>query len=365
MIAPRAWLRVAPATLAVVLTVVALFTVPQSPIAGLAHDTADTLPTSLTDREFWALTERISEPDGFFRSNSGSTDNLLSNENMVSTVAGALAERVKPAGVYIGVGPEQNFTYIAAIRPRMAFITDIRRGNLHLHLLYKALFEMSADRADFVGRLFSRKRPAGLTVRSSASDMMNAYLQSDAVSEAGYQANLKAVTDHLTKTRAIPIGADDLTGIDYVYRNFYKYGPAINYTSSINGRSGSAGSYAMIVSAIDLSTRTERTFLASEENFGVVKALENRNLIVPIVGDFAGAKALRGVGAYLKERSAVVTAFYVSNVEMYLERNGVWSAFCANVAALPLDPASTFIRPSSGSSRAFGAMAAETASCSR
>ena len=40
------------------------------------------------------------------------------------------------------------------------------------------------------------------------------------------------------------------------------------------------------------------------------------------------------------------------------ERNGVWPAFCANVAALPIDLASTFIRPSSGQSRAFGGMAA-------
>ena len=132
------------------------------PIAGL---TRDTLPASLTDREFWELTEQLSEPDGYFRSNSGSPDNLLSNESQVSTVAGALAQRVKPAGVYLGVGPEQNFTYIAAMRPRIAFITDIRRGNLHLHLMYKALFEISANRVDFVARLFSRKRPAGFPPR--------------------------------------------------------------------------------------------------------------------------------------------------------------------------------------------------------
>ena len=61
----------------------------------------------------------------------------------------------------MGVGPEQNFTYIAVTRPAIAFIVDIRRGNLDLHLMYKALFELSADRADFVSRLFSRKRPAG------------------------------------------------------------------------------------------------------------------------------------------------------------------------------------------------------------
>ena len=57
-----------------------------------------------------------------------------------------------------------------------------------------------------------------------------------------------------------------------------------------------------------------------------------------------------------------MTAFYVSNVESYLQRNGRWQAFCANVAALPLDDASIFIRPS-GRARAFSPMAAETAGC--
>ena len=131
-------------------------------LAPTARLGSDTLPASLTDREFWALTEQMSEPDGYFRSNSGSPDNLLSNEGNVSSVAAALATRVKSSGVYLGVGPEQNFTYIAAIRPRMAIITDIRRGNLHLHLMYKALFELSANRAEFVASLFSRKPAPGV-----------------------------------------------------------------------------------------------------------------------------------------------------------------------------------------------------------
>jgi len=122
---------------------VALLCLPWS----LAGQSREPLPDSLSDQEFWSLTEKLSEPDGYFRSTSGSPDNLLSNENTISTVAAQLAARFKPGGVYLGVGPEQNFTYIAAIKPRIAFITDIRRGNLHLHLIYKALFEMSANRA--------------------------------------------------------------------------------------------------------------------------------------------------------------------------------------------------------------------------
>lgn len=136
-----------------------------------------------------------------------------------------------------------------------------------------------------------------------------------------------------------------------------------NSGSPDNGRSGSAINYASLMSATDAATGAERGYLAIEENFAFVKTLQNKNLIVPIVGDFAGPKALRAVGAFLKDRGATVTAFYVSNVEMYLQRNGVWAAFCANVAAMPLDAASTFIRPGAGRSSTFGAMAAEIAGC--
>jgi len=42
-------------------------------------------------------------------------------------------------------------------------------------LMYKALFELSPDRADFVGRLFSRVRPAGLNTKTSPAKLFNAY----------------------------------------------------------------------------------------------------------------------------------------------------------------------------------------------
>ena len=61
-----------------------------------------------------------------------------------------LVQKARQNRVYVGVGPEQNFTYIVALKPKMAFIVDVRRGNFDFHLIYKALFELSADRADFV-----------------------------------------------------------------------------------------------------------------------------------------------------------------------------------------------------------------------
>src|SRR5207244_12547085 len=118
---------------------------------------AEKLPTQLTDEEFWMLSSESSEPDGTFRS-----DNLLSNESYFQFGIPKLNEIATPARVYMGVGPEQNFTYIAAMKPKMAFILDIRRGNMDLQLMYKALFELSKDRVEFVSRLFSKKRPERL-----------------------------------------------------------------------------------------------------------------------------------------------------------------------------------------------------------
>lgn len=330
----------------------------REPLVGRAPDT---LPAALSDQDFWSLTERISEPDGFFRSNSGSTDNLLSNERTLSEVAASLVTRVESSGVYLGVGPEQNFTYIAATRPRIAFIIDIRRGNLCLHLMYKALFEISDTRADFVARLFNRSRPAGLTAASSATGMMNAFMRVAPNNEAAFRANLKAITDHLTKDRGLPLGADDLAGIEQVYANFRRFGPGINYTSTI-GQSGGAISYAALMGSRD-TAGMERGYLASEDNFAWIKAMQSRNLVVPIVGDFAGPKALREVGSFVRERGALVTMFYVSNVENYLRTNGVWQKFCSNVATMPIDRSSVFIRPNDGRSAVFGPMVAETTGC--
>src|SRR5437867_10808453 len=114
------------------------------------------LPNQLTDEAFWTLVTEFSEPGGYFRS-----DNFVSNETTFQYVIKDL-KKTKPGGVYLGVGPDQNFTYIVALQPRMAIIFDIRRQNMLQHLMYKALIEMSSDRADFLSRLFSRKRPAGI-----------------------------------------------------------------------------------------------------------------------------------------------------------------------------------------------------------
>jgi hypothetical protein len=301
------------------------------------------LPEKLTDQEFWQLSADLSEPNGQFQS-----DNLLSNEMVFPRIVPDLISRTKPGGVYLGVGPEQNFTYIAAMKPRMVFITDIRRGNLELQLMYKALFEMSADRAEFVSRLFTKPRPAGLTAESTARDLMNAYWDVPTSDDATYNANLQAIFNYLTKTHTLPLSADDKDGLAAVYKAFYWYGPSMNYSASValgSTPNNRGVTYADLMSQTD-TAGVGLSYLASEEKFRFLKDLERRNMLVPVVGNFSGPKALRAVGAYLKDKGATVSAFYLSNVEMYLRRAGTWSDFCANVATMPLDDDSVFIRPS-------------------
>src|SRR5205085_4401711 len=82
----------------------------------------------------------------------------------------------------------------------------------------------------------------------------------------------------------------------------------------------------------------------SEANFSTLKMYEANNLIVPVVGDFAGGKALKGIGDYLRRHGLVVGTFYTSNVEDYLFRTEAWKGFFRNLASLPLDDQSIVVR---------------------
>ncbi|HTR79376.1 MAG TPA: hypothetical protein VMH39_14765, partial [Gemmatimonadaceae bacterium] len=321
----RTQVLVAPAVIA---TVAALWASPTRAGAQAAP-----FPAALSDKDFWSLTEMASEPNGEFQS-----DNFLSNERGYQVVIPQLIATAKPGRVYLGVGPEQNYPYILALKPALAVIFDIRRGNLHEQLLYKALFEMSSDRADFLSRLFSRKRPDGLTTTSSVDALMTAY-DGVAPSEELYQANLKAVLAWLTQKHGFALHTDDAAGIDYVYKTaFFNGGPQLTYNmAGRNGRGGGGGRGGMggtyeSIQELDDGTGQNRGFLGTEANWLAMKDFETRNLLVPVVGDFGGPKAIRAVGQYLKDHGLVVSAFYLSNVEQYLNQSGTEDRFLCNVA---------------------------------
>jgi hypothetical protein len=331
-----------------VLLAACVLSLPQLPLRG-----AENLPARLSDEAFWQIVTEFSEPSGNFIS-----ENFVSNERGYQHLIPKLQAVVQPGGVYLGVGPEQNYQYIAALKPAMAFIVDIRRQNLIQHLMYKAAFELSADRADFLSRIFSRRRPDGLSAQSTVEQLFEGYRLAMRDPELA-EMNRQAIKDHLTNRHGFSLSEADEVTIAHVVTVFALYGPSLTYNSNMEGLSIGGGNnvqYSEIMSLRD-AEGGNRSFLASEETYGYIKDMHERNLIVPIVGDFGGPKALRAVGQYLKDHQATVGMFYLSNVEQYLFQlranavNGGAANFYGNVATLPLDASSTFVR--SGNNQNF------------
>ncbi len=352
-----------------------------SPLHAQATRATAALPTRLTDAEFWRLVTDISEPGGYF----AMADNFVSNERDIGRIAGMIREKGPSGGVYMGVGPEQNLTYIAAVRPKMVFIVDIRRQAVMHHLLYKAIFELSKDRADFISLLFAKPRPSTLDASGTILQIWEAFALVP-MDTAIASKHLARFREHLTRTHGFSLTAEELAALDHVYNSFVNYGPEITTGGPARGsRAGRAGVGVVVpgsgvvdtaaltriraaaqaalygpgvapgsmggtVNFVGLTSVTDTTghynsFLGSEESFQFLKDLHTRNLFVPNSGNFGGPKAIRAVGEYVKEHGAIVTAFYVSNVESYLFQDGIAGNFYGNVAALPVDEKSVFIRP--------------------
>jgi hypothetical protein len=226
----------------------------------------------------------------------------------------------------------------------MAFVLDIRRQNMLEHLLYKSLMELCADRAEFLSRLFSRYRPESLGDHPGAAALVAAYQESEP-SAAFFDGNLKLVLEHLERTKGFALSNEDKAGVRRVYQAFFDSGPDLTYTF-LGGYGGFMGmpTYGELMTEDD-GHNTNWNFLAAEDNYKRVQHLQKNNLIVPIVGDFAGPKAIRSIAQYLKTHNAVLTVFYTSNVEQYLFQDDEnWRRFYANVGTLPADSSSVFIR---------------------
>src|SRR5262252_5720141 len=161
--------------------------------SATASKGADSIPSEISDQAYWKMISGLSEPDGQFR-----FENFLSNEIQYQFVIPALKAGTRVGGVYLGVGPEQNFTYIAALKPKIAFITDIRRQNMIELMMYKAIFELAPQRADFLSMLFSRKRPNGIPIKSTVEQLFRTVAGTERDPEL-LQENLAAIQNQLVQ----------------------------------------------------------------------------------------------------------------------------------------------------------------------
>src|SRR5262249_23409033 len=170
-------------------------------------------------------------------------------------------------------GPEQNFTYIAATQPKIAFIFDIRRQNMLKHLMYKTMFEMSTNRMEFLSRLFSRPAPTGLTDKTPIASLFRAF-DGSAPDTTRYRQNLRAIQDRLRLQHGIEFSAADRSDMETIYQQFFTTGPGTDYSGSFGSFNGNSN-YATLMTSTDERGQAWR-YLASEESFEFVREMEKR-----------------------------------------------------------------------------------------
>jgi hypothetical protein len=293
----------------------------------------------LSDSEYVRLIERLSEDPGFFNS-----DNLISNESSYLQVLGGLRSLRVRDGVYLGVGPEQNFTYIAKTRPHLAIILDIRRQNLLFHWLSKSLFELSRNRAEYLSYLFCKPMPSKVPLgKKSDVEHLLAFLEPIPPDPELFKKNLAVIESQIRQTHHFPLSVGDAKVIRDTYKEFFDNQFEIRFRSYGRPMYHFYPSFKEIALEKDLEGHWGN-YLNSEEDFHFIKRLQERNLIIPVVGDFAGPKSVRSIASYIRELGETVSVFYVSNVEFYLLQNGVFAQYGENLKRLPFDENSLLIR---------------------
>lgn len=293
--------------------------------------------TAKDHKAFSALSSRLSEPGGYFDS-----DNLISNETSYQHVLGKLREMNVSNGIYIGVGPDQSFTYIAKIRPKMAIIIDIRRDNLLQHLLFKALFGRARNRVEYLCLFFGKPFPKTKGWEQRSIKEIVDYIDGAPADQKLFDKTSKDVKQDVQKY-GFTLSQSDFETIAKIHKAFFSAGLEIRYSSYHRPPRSIYPTYRDLLLERDLAGQ-QQNYFNSEEDFQFLKKLEDQDLIVPVVGDLSGTQALKAIGQYIAESKEKVSAFYVSNIEFYLQRQGTFDKFVENLKLLPLDERSVIIR---------------------
>jgi hypothetical protein len=284
--------------------------------------TRDTLP-------FARMVEQLSESGGYF-----DTDNLISNESSYLHVIGTIRGQGIRGGAYVGVGPDQNFSYITGVRPVVAFIVDLRRDNLLLHLLYKAVFEAARNRLDFLCLLFGRPAPQDVRPWDNRplGELLN-YVDQTPADTARHRRAHAQLAERI-RSYGIPPATVDFATIRRFHDEFMQLGLDLRFTTYGRGPRTYYPTIRQLYLEKDLGGR-EASFLAKEDDFRFLQTLQRQGRVIPVVGDFGGARAFRSIGKFLADRRLEVTLFYTSNVEFYVFRQGAFRRYVENVQALP------------------------------
>ena len=287
---------------------------------------------------FASTVASLSERGGYF-----DTDNLISNERSYLQVIPDLRRRGVRGGAYIGVGPDQNFSYISEVRPSIAYIIDVRRDNMLLHLLFKALFEVSPNRVDYLAHLLGRPLPPAVAGwKHTPIDRLVGYFDKTPSSRQTVTAQGKQIAEAL-KRSGVPLSNEDLATITAFHSRFIDEGLGLRFNSTGRPPQAHYPSYRDLLLETDAGG-AQANYLASEQGYQVVRSLQLRDRIIPVVGDISGPSALQAIGREMVSRNEQLSAFYVSNVEFYLYGQGAYTRFITNLRTVPRARGAVLIR---------------------
>jgi hypothetical protein len=295
------------------------------------------LPGKPPSRPLHEFIEQLSERDRYYFSH-----NYVSNETSLLQVA-PLIERLPLGGAYIGVGPEQNFNYIAITRPEVAFIVDIRRRNMLLHLLYKSIFEEATTRSHFLTLLVGRPYQAESEPGAKADiSRVIAHAESQPPNRELWRESHVRLVERIATGHRVALTPADKVALREAHQAFFDGQLDIQFELHMKTRPR----YPKLRDQLAMQAPDGRQlgFLASEDAFRFVQRMQAEHRVIPLVGDFAGPKAVPGVASYLRENKIRLSVFYVSNVEEFLFEDKVWPKWVENVLALPADDQSLFVR---------------------
>jgi hypothetical protein len=308
-------------------------------LLGFASPAARAQQRPTADSSFAGVVARLSEPGGYFDS-----DNIITNEGSYLQIASQLQKVGVHGGVYIGVGPDQNFSYIALIRPHVALMLDIRRDNMLEHLLFKSLFAMARNRLEYLCLLFGKPLPKDVDAWTGRPvQELVAYLNTTKTDSLAAAAT-RAASNERIRRYAVPLDAHDRQVLDQYRAAFVDEGLDTRYSSIGRNNRSDYPSFGMLMLETDRAGR-QISYLADESAFQFVRSMQASDRIIPVVGNVAGDKAVKAIALYAAERHLIVSAFYLSNVEQYLMgRDGGFDTYARNVGALPRDSTSVIIR---------------------
>src|SRR5690606_23644885 len=108
----------------------------------------------------------------------------------------------------------------AALRPAVVFVLDIRRDAVLQHLLFRGLFALSRNRAEYLARLHGRALPEDARAwdERPLADILDR-VDALEVDPAAVRAT-RAALDSLLRALPLSLDDDDLATIERFHREF-------------------------------------------------------------------------------------------------------------------------------------------------